>query len=161
MKGNTLATRITTQTTYPTPVTQTGTISGAANSTVITGAGTDFQGELEVGGWLWHNNELKQILSIHAKEMDVTTHQQILTIDSAFGSAPSTDTLNYIAPPEEREITLINDGAAGAAADGTVDGQVFPANQTLTWFFQGNRNRTADPIEVDGTGTSIQVLIIK
>lgn len=145
---------ITTLTPFPLPVTKTGIIDSSL--TVVKGIGTDFNEEdIKKGDFLW-NQAQGELRKITGKSYS----SEILNIDTPFTADLVGQPLTIVKAAQVKSITLLNNGAA----PGTIDGQTIAVFQTIS--FGRNESGTGgdeyiDPVIVDGTGTSIQILKTK
>ena len=135
----------------------TGTITSLGNA--ISGSGTDFQAELEIGTFIVSlaQNEVRRII-----EIDPNT--QYAEIDSPF-TVDITVAIALIAVPLAdvalRELSLLNQGAV----DGEVEGSTFTVNQAITWNANDSDARGQhgfiEPKVADATGTVIGFSILR
>jgi len=145
---------ITTLTPFPLPETKTGLIDSSL--TVVKGTGTDFTEEdIRKGDFLWNQvqGELRKIVG-------KSYSSEILNIDSPFTTDLAGEPLVIVKANQIKSVSLSNIGGAA----GTVDGEVIAILQTLS--FGRNESGTGgdeyiDPVIINGTGTSIQILKTK
>lgn len=136
----------------PASSTKTGTI--VSSDILVTGTNTLFLSEVKPGDWLADivtNNEVRRV----QKVFDNTT----LSIDSAF-TAALVGAAVVVVRSRAKQVSLGNAGGA----DGTLDGVVMEAGETVT-YPKSNKNPDGsdfiDPIIVDATGTRVKVSITK
>lgn len=143
---------VTTHTVVPAPTTKTGTIQTVGIH--VLGTGTFFLAEIKNGDWI------VDITNDECRYVTTRRDDTYLAIDSPFTSDFAPGTTLQVVRSRAKEISVANEGAAA----GTVDGSAFEADSILTFSKAAKNpdgNDFIDPIFVDGTGTSIAVLITK
>jgi len=153
MFKNTYDTPITTLEVVPSADTLTGTIDVAAGSTVVVGTSTDFYHEAAPGDFLWANNELREIIGI-------STSFDVMNINAPFSAPVVAANLEVVKKAQIKTLSLRNDGGAVAL----VDGNPLPNGGSITFNRDSSNiggDEYIDPVIVDGTGTSVAVLVIK
>jgi hypothetical protein len=143
--------------TVPLSTIQTGTIE-TLDSAVV-GTGTKFKTEMPAGSWLVDltQNEIRKVKDV---ESDVLAYVDApFTLDLAALTA-----LNVILAKDAKCVSIALQVPAGGAA-ATLDGYPFPAGTSVA-FSKDSRDHSAardlvDPVIIDASGTSVQVLIQK
>lgn len=154
---NTFYDLITDKRTIPYNETATGTCS--TNGTRVDGVGTLFRSEMRSGSWLVDltNNEIREVDSVESDT--VAFLKQAFTSDLASGA------FEIIKATEAQVVSIGVQVPSSAAADAELDGSVFAKGTSLTFSKDsrdGNKSKDfIDPIIVDASGTSVQVLIMK
>ncbi len=154
MYRNTYGPPITSLTTVPSPVAKTGTLT--SSGTVVKGTGTDFKGEdVREGDFIWDaaQGEIRKIVSS-------SYSSQLLEIDTPFTADLAAVALVIVKAGKILSVSFANSGAA----NGLIDGNAIIPFQTMTMKRDvSNRkgDEHIDPVIVDGTGTTIEVLNIK
>jgi hypothetical protein len=144
MKNNSIK-HITTLTPFPLPITKTGTVD--SSGTVVTGTGTDFSKEVQVGDWMWDGSELKEIIG-------VSYDRETLNVDSAFSVPLVGAALNVVPKSEYEEISVSNVGNM----DTTIDGEVFVKGLSASWDkAEKMPGSTVDPLVLDGATSPLTV----
>lgn len=151
---NTLFYLVTGAQTVPAHIAGTGTI--VTLGTAVQGTGTKFKAEMAVGSWLVSQsaNEIRKIKSV---ESDTLAYmEQALSVDLG-SSTPA------IIPADKAKPVTISVSVPSGLTDGVVDGAALKNGTGLT-FSKDSRDHSAardvvDPLIVDGSSTSIQVLI--
>lgn len=140
----------------PASTTKTGTIT-TNGPTGIIGSGTEFQDELEVGGWIFDmaNYEMRKVTAISS--------QTALKIESAFTTPLAAATLKYV---DSSNLVSIRVKIPSASSNGIVDSTTLPAGEEIV-FTKSSRERSSlnldfvDPIIVNGTGTTVLITTLK
>lgn len=151
---NTLFYLVTGAQTVPANIAGTGTI--VTLGTAVQGTGTKFKSEMAVGSWLVSQsaNEIRKIKSV---ESDTLAYmEQALSVDLG-SSTPA------IIPADKAKPVTISVSVPAGLTAGTVDNVALAAGTGLT-FSKDSRDHSAardivDPILVNGTSTTMQVLI--
>lgn len=155
MKKNTEYNLITGKQSVPESSSGTGTIS--TDGIVVNGTGTLFSTEMPKGSWLV---DLSQNYMCQVDRVDSDTKAYLLDSFPVDLSSVSPD----IIPMKIMNVVAISVQIPSGLTDGEIDGEVFPQGTSIT--FAKDRDHSAhrdliDPIIVDGTGTQMQILILR
>ncbi len=149
---NTNIVNITTDTTFPTFTTGTGTISIVAGSRDVSGVNTLFTTELKPKDWIVDltNHEMRRVTSVGSATA--------CNIDHPFTNDLVGATARYIA--SSRVVSLM---AISPSAGGKIDTITMPTDNWVN-YDKTSRSRSAnfldfcDPIFVDGTGSNVIIM---
>lgn len=136
-------TSISTDTAFPAPVTQAGTISHATGTDIVTGSGF-LSGKIKVGMYIYAasaaaGSRLRRIKSV---DSDTTLH-----IDSSFGTTLTAVTFTTCYSGQINKMTITSVGTG----DGVVDGVTLPkAAGPQPYYNEGG----LAPVEVNGSGSN-------
>lgn len=152
---NSLYYLVTDKRTVPANANATGTIKTVG--TAVIGTNTLFKTEMPIGSWLVDESqdEIRQITRV---ESDTLAYfGNAFTSDISLGTTPS------VIHSKDAKPVSIAVSIPASANDGEVDGATFTKGSSLS-FSKDSTGRSdarslVNPIIVDGTGTTIQVLI--
>ncbi len=140
---------ITTDTTLPTYITKTGTLSVTANTKEITGVGTLFTTETKVGDWIIDltNHEMRKITAIGTN--------LACTVDNNFSNTLSGATVKII--PSSRVVSILFNCASGSAV---IEGITIPVATTIVWDKSSRETQHSpidfvDPVFINGTSGTV------
>jgi hypothetical protein len=141
----------------PENVSKTGTIETIGKAVI--GTSTLFKTEIQAGSWIVDESqdELRKVVHV---ESDTLAY-----LDNAFTSDIAALTTPSVIPRTSLNIKSISVSISPLLADEEVEGVAFNAGAAMSWAKNGMDNRGIygfiDPIIVDGTGTVINVAILK
>lgn len=146
------------KTTIPESITGTGTIQTIG--TRVIGTGTAFKSEIQKGSWI------VDLTQDEIREVDSVESDTVAYIRQAFSSDLAALTaLDKISSVDTMVVAISAQVPSSAATDAEIDGEVFPKGTSIT-FSKGDRDGNKskdfiDPIILDATGTTVQILIMK
>lgn len=151
---NTLYYLVTAKQTVPANITKTGT--AVTTGTAVQGTGTLFKTEMPVGSWLvdMSQYEIRRVIRV---ESDTLAYLDVAFSSNVSSAAPA------IIPADKAKPVTISVSVPASGSDGAVDNVALAAGTGLT-FSKDSRDHSAardivDPIIVNGTGTTMQILI--
>lgn len=133
----------------------TGTIETVG--TAVKGTATLFTTEMPVGSWLTDeaHNEVRKVLDVESDTLAYVG--QAFSVDIAAMTTPS-----IIHAKNAKPVSIALQIPSGQA-NGTVDGEVFPAGTSISCSKDSRDHSAArdliDPFIVDATGSQMQILI--
>lgn len=151
---NTLYYIVTNKQSVPANADGTGTVSTVG--VAVEGTSTLFTTEMPVGSWLVSESqdELRKVIRV---DSDTRAY-----IDAAFTTPLSSATPSIISAKSSKAVSIAVAIPAGLAA-GEIDGVAFAAGSAVSFSKDSRDNSSArdlvDPIIVDGSGTTMQILI--
>lgn len=141
------------------PFNETATGTASTNGKRVDGVATAFKTELQAGSWIVDltNDEIRQVDNVVSDTVAYLT--EAFTTDLVLGAFEIIKNSNCAV------VSISVQVPSGAATDAEVDGETFPKGTSLT-FSKDSRDSNKskdfiDPIIVDATGTSVQVLFMK
>lgn len=141
------------------PFNDTATGTASTNGKRVDGVATLFRTELQVGSWIVDlpNDEIRQVDRVDSDTVAYLT--EAFTTDLVLGA------FEIIKNSNCNVVSISVQVPSGAAANAYIDGEVFIKGTSLT-FSKDSRDTNKskdfiDPIIVDATGTSVQVLFMK
>lgn len=141
--------------TVPANANGTGTIETVGKA--VKGTGTAFTTEMPVGSWLVDESqdEIRKVISV--------TSDTLAYLDAPFTSDIAALTTPSIIEAKDTKAVSIAVAIPAGLAAGEIDGVAFAAGSSIS-FSKDSRDHSAsrdlvDPLIVDGTGTTMQVLI--
>lgn len=155
-RKNTIYYRVTDKQTVPASATGTGTVD--TQGVMVTGTGTLFQTEMPAGSWLvdFATDQIAKVKKVYSN-----TSAELLTGFTVDLSGAAAEIIHN----NEASVCTISVAIKSGDGDGEIDGVVFDNGDTLTFSKDSRDNSSArdlvDPIIIDGTSTSIKVLIQK
>lgn len=146
------------KTTIPESITGTGTIETIG--TRVIGTGTAFRSEIRKGSWI------VDLTQDEIREVDSVESDTVAYIKQAFSAdLPALTLLDKISATETSVVAISAQVPSSAAADATMDGEILPKGTSITFSKDsrdGNKSKDfIDPVIIDASGTTVQVLIMK
>lgn len=154
MPRNSAEYTLTTLDTVPASVSKSGTVDIAAGSRWVVGTATSFKSDKSIveGDWIFVGGELSRIERIVS---DTSMYLE----DPIVGPIVA-QPLVTVKASRAREISLANIGGAGAL----INGNAFAAGVVKTYgeteWYGGAQRDFPDPMIVDASGTTVEVLIV-
>jgi hypothetical protein len=148
---------ITGKETIPVSANKTGTIETVGKA--VKGDGTLFMTEMQAGSWLIDlaQDEMRKVVRVES--------DTLAFLDNAFTADLAALTTPSVISRTSLNLKSISVSISPLLADGEIDGVVFNAGAAMAWAKNGMDDRGiysfVDPVIADGTGTVINVAILK